>query len=328
MRIYLFGGPDDAGARALRDNLVASIGADAERVDITPQQMRETPSILADEAASISLFGGSRWVSVSIASGSGDEMIVATENLLAAPAAGAPVIATVGGLTDKSRLTRLVEKHPAAIVVICYAPDVRDLPGIINQMASGHNLSLGTGVAAAIAASVGNDRCLLAQEVAKLALYCDADRDSPARATLADWHAIGAGTDSAELSPVINASFGGKPALLPAAFAALEAADGFDISLIRAMMGRAHLLARLRVGVEQGQRPAAVVEAQGRAIFWKEKGAITEQLGRWDAPRLARAIGRLHGLERDLKIAQSPGPLLVRSLLLSFSRSAAQSRHS
>lgn len=326
VRLYLFGGPDDAGARALRDQLVATIGADAERVDISPQQLRDVPSILADEAASISLFGGQRWVSVSIAGGGGDEMVAATENLLAISAGGAPVIATVGGLTDRSRLARLVDKTPSAIAVICYPPDARDLPRIITDLAATHNLSLEPGLARTIADAVGSDRGILAQEVAKLALYCDAAPDNPVRATIADWQAIGADTDNTELGPVIDASFGGKPAKLPAVLAELDAADAIDIRLVRALMTRAQLLARLRVGVDQGQRPAAVVEAQGRAIFWKDKGSVTDQLGRWDGPRLARAIGRLHSLERELKAPHSPGSLLVKSVLLNFARSAAQSR--
>ena len=40
------------------------------------------PAALADEAASRGLFGGRRWISVTIFSGGGDELVVAAENLL------------------------------------------------------------------------------------------------------------------------------------------------------------------------------------------------------------------------------------------------------
>src|SRR3546814_3976650 len=53
------------------------------------------------------------------------------------------------------------------------------------------------------------------------------------------------------------------------------------ISLIRAVLRRMMLLARLRAEVERGSSVGAVMAAQGKSIFWKEKEAVAAQLSRW-----------------------------------------------
>ena len=78
VRFYLFYGPDEAASRALVSAFAAAAGAGAERVELTGSSLREDPARLADEAASISMFGGSRYIVVDPA---GDESTAAAEAL-------------------------------------------------------------------------------------------------------------------------------------------------------------------------------------------------------------------------------------------------------
>ncbi|MEQ1724789.1 MAG: DNA polymerase III subunit delta [Sphingopyxis sp.] len=324
IRLYLFGGPDEAGSRALRDIVASSLGEKAERIDLSTSRIKEDPALIADEAAAIGLFGGARWVSVSVNSGSGDELLVAVENLLNAPAAGNPVIVTVIGLTTKSRLTKVAERDNRCIAAISYPPEARDAEQIISTLALALGLEIDRKTGSAIAAATVRDRGLMAREIEKLALYCDSSPDTRTRASIADWEAIGAGVDGADMGPLINATFGGQLAELPQSLAELESGGALDIALVRSLLTRAHLLARLRVAVEEGERPAQVVAAQGKAIFWKEKTAIERQLSHWDAARLARVALRLHQLENALKAPGSPGGLLVRQAVMEIARAAAR----
>ena len=324
VRLFLFGGADDSANRAMRDKVAASLGAEAERVDVTQQRVKEDPALLADEAASISLFGGTRWVSVTIASGGGDDMAEAVQNLLSAPAAGNPVVMTVAGLTAKSKLTKLADTSKAAVVVVTYEPDARSSAKSMGDVAEALGLQLDRDTTRAVSEACSHDRGLIAQELAKLALYVDATPEAPRRAGMADWQAIGAGIAEEDMGDAINATFGGNLKTLAQCLADLGRSGTLDIGLVRAMAIRAQLLARLRVEVEGGQSPSRVIEAQGKAIFWKEKDAVTRQLERWTAPRLAQAITALHRLERDLKSAQKPGELLVRQTMLNFARFAAR----
>ncbi len=122
IRLYLFHGPDEAGARAFAGRLQAALGADAERVDLAGDVLKSDPARLADEAAAISLFGGRRWIRVDPA---GDESFAAVVALLEAPAAGNPVAIIAPNLRKDARLVTLASESDAAIVESFYAPECR-----------------------------------------------------------------------------------------------------------------------------------------------------------------------------------------------------------
>src|SRR3546814_14529575 len=71
-RFVLLHGPDEAGSRALAKVLGAAMGAEAERIELGGAELKADPARLADEAASISPFGGARYIVVEAA---GDEVL-------------------------------------------------------------------------------------------------------------------------------------------------------------------------------------------------------------------------------------------------------------
>ena len=85
-RFILLTGPDDATMGALATRLTGLAGKEAERLDLTSSQMSQDPSLLAAEAASMSLFAGARVIRLDI-SGSGDDCLAAVEALLGADSA-------------------------------------------------------------------------------------------------------------------------------------------------------------------------------------------------------------------------------------------------
>jgi DNA polymerase-3 subunit delta len=87
-RLYLLHGPDEAGAAELAGRLARALGPDTERIDIDSKELRSSPGRLADEAASMSLFGGARLIRVT---GADEFAVEAITLLLAAERAGNPV---------------------------------------------------------------------------------------------------------------------------------------------------------------------------------------------------------------------------------------------
>lgn len=325
IRLYVLAGPDESGSRALLTDLAKAMGPDAERIDLSPTRIREDPAILADEAAAIGLFGGRRWISVSLASGGGDELMAAAENLLAAPAAGNPVVVVGASLTGKSRLTKLAEKHASAVTVISWLPEGDAADRLTESIAAGHGLTLSRDVARAIAQATGGDRGLMAREIEKLALYKDAGPDRPARAEREDWLAIGAGLEEEDLGSAVNIVLEGRLRDLPELFASIETMGTNAISLVRALARRTLELAALRIHVEAGRPVGQVMETHGKGVFWKEKAHVSRQLGMWDAARLARLVDRLLLLEHQLKAPDNAGYLVLRAGLLDVARVAASS---
>lgn len=323
VRFFLLYGPDEAGSAALARRLERAMGQEAERIDLDGSTLKADPARLVDEAASISLFGGRRWIRIQPA---GDEIASAVASLLDADVSGNPVVALAGALKPSSPLVKLALDHKLALAHPSYVPDARDAAQIAETLAREAGLRLPRDLGRTLAISCSNDRSIMAQEIEKLALYLDAAPDRPAEATAEALEAIGASNPDGELSKLVDAIMGGQPGRVGAEIARLGQSGIAGIPVLRALFRRLILLAALRRDIDGGQSPAAAVEARGKAIFFKEKPAITDQASRWPADRLAALADKLLAAERALKSSGTAGDILAEAEMLTISRFAARRR--
>ena len=325
VRFTLLTGPDEATMAAVAGHLIGLAGKDAERLDLTGTQLSQDPSLLAAEAASMSLFSPARVIRLEI-SGSGDDSVAAVEALLAADNAINPVVATGASVTAKSKLVKLVEASDSAVAAICYQPDRRALVGIAMGAAEEQGLRIANSEAQLLVDLVSGDQALMRREIEKIALYLDAGRDRQRQVTAADIAALGAATHEEDVSECINVALGGKVRELPVMLATAAAVGVAEIRIIRALAIRAMQLARLRAEVDAGAHPATVVAAKSSGVFWKERDAVTAQLHIWDSVRVARLMSRLLDGERSLKASGAAGAVLFRKLMTDIAHQAARAR--
>ncbi len=327
VRLYVLGGPDEAASRELIDGFAKAMGPEAERVDLAQRMVRDIPSCLGDEVGAFSLFGGQRWVLVTLSSGSGDEWLEAATHVLNTATTGNPAIIAGGGMTAKSKLIKLAEGHPAAVAIVSYLPDEKDRARLAATIAEPFGLLLSSEVARAMADATGGDRGLMAREAEKLALFVDAPTSGQARRIeIDDWRAIGADTPEEDVGAAVNLILDGRVQGLPALFEELSALGTSEVRLVRVLTTRALLLTRARARMDSQRLSADAAVGEERGLFWKEKDAVKRQLGRWNAAALVRLVERLHGLERALKAPDNAGMLLLRNELLQIARVAASAR--
>lgn len=322
-RLFLLYGPDEGSSVALARRLERAMGADAERIDLDGPTLKSDPSRLADEAASISLFGGKRWVRIQPA---GDEITLAVQGLLDAPVAGNPVVVIGGALRATSSLVKLALDSKSALAFQSYEPKPAALLQIADALAREAGLRASRDVCRMLVAASGNDRAVMAQEIEKLALYLDAAPDRPAEASEADYAAISAENTDGEMSRVVDGIMGGHPDRAAAELAKTAQAGISGIPILRALFKRTALLASLRKDIEQGASPAAAVKGRGKAIFWKDEPAITDQAGRWTSARLATLADRILQTERSLKASGSAGEILADAEMITIARAATRRR--
>ncbi|MEA3064278.1 MAG: polymerase subunit delta [Sphingomonadales bacterium] len=322
-RFFLLYGPDEAGSQSLVRLAAAGAGEQAERVDLSGAELRGDPARLADEAASISLFGGARYIVVQPA---GDECLAAVEALLQAPAAGNPVLLLAGALKPASKLLKLALAEPAALALASYAPEGQEAERLVLEMARAEGLAVRPDVARRLADACAGNRAILALELQKLALYLDAapDRVKPLDHEALD--AVGAAAEEGDLSRLVDSVGSGNAAMLEAELLRLAGEGVEGIPLIRAVLRRMSLLSRLRAQVERGNSPDAVMASHGKSLFWKEKDAIGRQLSRWRPEALARSVSRLLEAERQVKAPGGLGPRAVDEELFAICRQAARLR--
>jgi DNA polymerase III subunit delta len=322
-RFFLFHGPDDAGSRALAQRLAAAIGDAAERVELSGADLKPDPARLADEAASLSLFGGVRHVVVDPA---GDETVAAVEGLLEVAVAGNPVVLVAGALKPSSRLLKLAISSDKAFAFASYAPEGAEAERLVLDMARERGLLMRPDVARRLADACAGNRAILAQEMEKLALFADASPERPQPVEHEALDAIGAAAEESDMSRLVDSVGGGNSAILQSELMRL-ASEGIEgIPLIRAVLRRMALLARLRAEVERGNSVDAVMASQGKALFWKEKSSIAQQLSRWRADLLAKSMSRLLEAERQVKTSGGLGPRAVDEELFAICRQAARLR--
>jgi len=321
IRLYLLHGPDGSATAELAGVLAKAMGAEAERVDLDGAQLRSDPARLADEAASLSLFGGARYIRVSPA---GEECLDAFIALLDAEHAGNPVVALAPTVKSTAKIVKLAIDSRRAMAFAAYEPSAADLERLAAGMARDQGLRPAGGVAARLAAACGGDRAVLAREIEKLALFLDADPEHPRDADGAALDAIGADLGEGELFGAIEAVLDGRVTEVGEELAKLGEGGGSAIPLMRQLVRRLMTLAELRAEMDQG---ASVDDAMERhRVFFKERPATGRALRRWSAPQIARAIERVRTAERAMMSSGSAGELLAEVECVAIARTAARAK--
>jgi DNA polymerase-3 subunit delta len=321
-RLILLHGPDESGSRGLLKLVAESLGPEAERIDLSGTDLRSDPARLADEAASISLFGGRRYIVVE----GGDEATAAVEALIEAPAAGNPVVFIAGALKPASRLLKLALAEASALSFASYVPEGRDADRLVLDLGRQRGMAMRPDVARRIADGAGGNRAIIESELDKFALFLDAAAERPRPLERDVLDALGAASEGGDLSRLVDSVASGDGALLESELTRLNAEGVNGIPLIRALLRRFLLLARLRAEVDRGNSVDAVMASQGKSLFWKEKPVVAQQLGRWRSELLAKATSRLMEAERVVKSSGGPGPVAVDEELFAICRQAARLR--
>ncbi len=334
-RMFFFCGPDEAGASAAAARVAAALSDAGDRVELTGADLKRDPALLGDEARSSSLFGGGRhiWVRAN-----GDEahdaLQVLIETAEAGAGAAAPVLVIATSATDKSRTAKLLEKRKDALVAMFHPPDLGSVAGAVRGMADAAGLRLGGDLAERIARGAGLDVRLAQSEVTKLALYCDADPQSPKPASLEDHAAIGAATEEDGFAPLVNAVLGGELNRIAGEVRRLRELGLNPVGVALALERRAAQLAQIAAKIgTNGKIPAlGPGEKMQLGIFFREERAIIQQFERWMQPaargsretRLDRLIPRLTRLHRTLLANSQAAAVLLAQELTEIARFAAK----
>ncbi len=322
-RLFLLYGPDESGSRALAKILASAMGEGAERVDLSGPELKGDPARLADEAASLSLFGGARYVWVEPA---GDDATEAAQAVLDASTGGNPVVMVAGALKPASRLLKLALSASNALAFPSYVPEGRDADKLVVEMGREEGLGMRPDVARRIADATAGNRGIIAQELAKFAAFTDAAPDRFRQIDHDVLDAVGARSDEGDLSRLVDSVSSGEPSALEAELVRLASEGVEGIPLIRAVLRRLTLLSKLRAEVERGNSVDSIMATHGKALFWKEKPVVSQQLSRWRSDLLAKAVARLLEAERQVKAPGGLGAAAVDEELFAICRQAARLR--
>lgn len=321
IRLYVLHGPDESGAAEHAARLGRALGTDAEKVAIDGSSLKGDPGRVTDEARSLALFGGRRWILVS---GAGDDALEAARLLIAEPQVEHPVVMLGPGLRTTSKLTQFAVAEPAAMSFACYVPDGANADRMVAGIAREHGLRPTQEAARRLMSASNGDRAIIAREVEKLALYLDAAADRPRELDEDALDALGAELGDAQMSDVIDAALEGRVRDIARALGRFADSGGAAIPLLRQMVRKLMALAAMRGEVESGKAAAAVVKA--RHVHFREVAATVRQVERWKSADIAAAIDRLRRAERAQMASGGAGEILSDVAVTETTRSAARAR--
>ncbi len=322
VRLFLLYGPDESGSRAFAARLERAMGAGAERIDLDGAALRDDPARLSDEASAIAMFGDRRFIRIA----GGDECTEAVDALLTGAAGGNPVVLIAGALKPASMLLKRVLDDPGVLACQSFKPEGSNLLDIAVAMGRAQGLNLSREIAARLAASCLGDRAVLEREIEKLSLYLDAAPDRPRRVDHSTLDALGAGLDELDTGALVDAVMDGRPGDLARELAALVGSATSPVPVLRAIARRIAVLARLRSDVDAGARPAAVMAAAGKSLFYRERDAVGRQIAQWDAARLRIAGRKIFALDATLRTSGTAGDVLAVAELVAIARAAERLR--
>lgn len=324
--LVLLYGPD-AGLVSERAARVAELsGVDRSdpfaAISLAAEDLEKNIGRLFDEARTLSLFGGRRFIRVSGAgAGNGKALAKAVADLAQDPPKDAVIVLEAGDLKKSAALRVAAERGRASMALPCYPDEARALDGMIDEEMRAAKLTIDREARAALRSRLGADRLASRGEVRKLCLYCYGQ----ASVAEADVEAVVGDVSVDTLEEAVDAAASGEVKKLPELIARLTAAGTQPFQLQQALMRYFQALQLMRQAVEGGgQTVARVVE--GRHPHFRRKAAMEAALGLWTLEAVGEALARI---EADILHSRKESALtgtIARQTLLGVCVEAARLR--
>ncbi|MCK5424283.1 MAG: DNA polymerase III subunit delta [Emcibacter sp.] len=321
-RAVLIYGRDEGLVRERADKIARQIVEDLsdafQVANITPNQLKEEPYLMADEAAAISMMGGRRVIRVD---GAGENVTAAAKSFLSNPIGDGLVIITAGGIRATSALVKMFNSAKNAATIACYEDNQGDLQNLILEVMGLHRLGIAPDAAAYLQKNLGGDRLVSRGELEKLALYMGKCEDGQ-MVTLEDAHACVGDSGALTLDMIATATTGGDLKTLDnTLFKAFNRGEN-AIPILRNLARRLQKLHLVRGSMDQGISADQAVKTVVYSPYSPEKKLILGQLGKWSTAKLSNALEIVMEAEADCKVTGLPAEAICARACLRIANAA------
>lgn len=319
IRAVLLYGPDAGLVRERADALGRTVAPDLHdpfRVaDLNGGALAADPARLYDEAAQISLMGGSRLVRVREV---GDAQAAVFSRFLADPPGDGLVVVEAADLPARGALRRLFDDAPAGVAIGCYPDSARDLADVIRETLTAHRVVVSRDALDFLVGHLGGDRLLTRAELEKLTLYAG----DGGRIELEDAQLSIADSAALSLDDAVLAAAEGDGAALDRALSRVFQEGESPVSVIRAALRHLQRLHALSARTAAGEPVDGVLRGARPPIFFKQQDSFRRQLALWREPQLRRQLDALADAETQLKTTGVPAETACRAALFALAQQA------
>lgn len=322
-RAVLVYGPDTGLVRERVERLMRTVvddPGDPFRVaDLTPDDLKQDPARLLDEAAALSLSGGRRVVRLRDAA---DAVAAKVKSFLEDPKGDALVILQAGDLAKTSSLRKLCEGADNAAALPCYTDEGAGLETLVRDTMGAAGLAVSTDAMGFLLSHLGGDRQLIRSELDKLVLY----KGGTGEVTLADAAACVGDSAALGLDDLAYAVADGDNATAQRVLDRLYREGTSPIAVLR-MLQRHFQRLHLAVGAMQaGKSVDQAVAGLRPPVFFKVADRFKAQMRRWTVPLIGQALDLLIEAEIDCKSTGLPAEEMCARAVMQVARAAGARR--
>jgi DNA polymerase-3 subunit delta len=295
------------------DDPFAVIRMEADEIDADPSK-------LADEARTISMFGGERLIWIKNAAGQ-KKLADAVKLLVSEPPRETYILVEAGDLKKGAGLRSAVENGSAGMALPCYSDDARGIDGVIDDVLAEWKMQITMDGRQLLRASLGGDRLATRGELEKLCLYARGkeriDIDD-VREAVGD--VAGLSTDE-----VVDAVLNGDLSRFEMTFDRVVRSGTAPFLVLNTAARQFQQIQTLRHIADTERKSASVVVASARPpIFFNRKKLIENAVGRWNADSLSRVMERLQRAVLESRQNAALAVPIIRQCLLAISVEAVK----
>lgn len=320
VRAVLVFGRDEGLARERADQISKQVAPDLsdpfQVAKPSSDDIKNTPSILLDEVAAISMMGGRRLVRVD---GTGNEATEAVKLMLESDQGDGLLVMTAGDLKPTSSLRKLVEGAKKALAIPCYEDGARDLMGLVQSVMADAGLTATQDAVTYLVDNLGSDRMVSRGELDKLVLYKGKDGG---QVTLADAEACVGDTAALGLNQIAEAVTAGNLGLLEKLLERARVSGENAIAIIRTLQNRMMRLHLARGYVDTGMSAGEAIGKLRPPVFFGERDKFQREVSMWSARKVEQALEILIEAELECKTTGNPADVICARALLRLTKAA------
>lgn len=278
------------------------------------------PGLLADEARTISMFGGQRLIWIKNAGGQ-RKLAEAIKLLANDPPQETYILVEAGDLKKGAALRSAVENAPAGMALPCYSDDARGLDGVIDDVLSEWKMRITMDARHLLRASLGGDRLATKGELEKLCLFAQGKE----RIDIDDVRQAVGDVAAFSTDEVIDAVLQADLQRFESSFERVVKSGTAPFLLLNSAMRQFQQIQTLRHMVDNEKKsPAIAVSTARPPIFFNRKKLIENAVGRWNAEALNRVLERLQRAVLESRQNAALAIPIIRQCLLAISLEAAR----
>ncbi len=279
------------------DDPFAVIRMEADEIDADPAK-------LADEARTISMFGGERLIWIKNAGGQ-KKLAEAVKLLATEPPRETYILVEAGDLKKGVGLRGAVENAPAGMALPCYSDDARGIDGVIDDVLAEWKIQITMDGRQLLRASLGGDRLATRGELEKLCLYAR-------------------GKERIDIDDVREA-VGDVAGLFETTFDRVVKSGTAPFLVLNTAARQFQQIQTLRHIADTERKSASVVVASARPpVFFNRKKLIENTVSRWNAESLSRVMERLQRAVLESRQNAALAVPIIRQCLLAISVEAVK----